>query len=218
MTATDSYALPDAVPQGGEGDDLAVRTMHRLESSAALDRLSGVLEFASRPLDAEPARSLLLGAGTGHALHPVMTDVPIGLWSAAVLLDVRGRRADRPAARLLLAAGLVSVLPTVATGLAEWRQLNRPENRVGALHAVLNVGAVTLYAVSLGLRRRGQHRSGVAASMSATLVASAAGYLGGHLAIARKAGSRHAAYDADAVGPTLGRPVPGDVQIEGGSR
>jgi hypothetical protein len=124
-----------------------------------------------------------------------------------VLLDVRGRRADRPAARLLLAAGLVSVLPTVATGLAEWRQLNRPENRVGALHAALNVGAVSLYAVSLGLRRRGRHRSGVAASLAATRVASGSGYLGGHLAIARKAVSRDAAYDTDGVGPTLTRPV-----------
>jgi hypothetical protein len=208
MTHTDSNALPDAVPQGGDRDDLVVRTMHRIESSPALDRLSAVLGFASRPLDAEPVRSLLLGAGTGHALHPVMTDVPIGLWSSAVLLDLRGRPADRPAARLLLAAGLVSVLPTIATGLAEWRQLNRPEDRVGALHAALNVGAVTLYAVSLGLRRTGQHRSGVAASMTATVVASAAGYLGGHLAIARKAGSRHTAYDTDAVGPALSRPVP----------
>ena len=208
MTLTDPCALPDAVPQGGVGDDVVVRVMHRLESSAALDRLGRVLEFASRPLAAEPTRSLLLGAGTGHALHPVMTDVPIGLWSSAVLLDVRGRRADRPAARLLLAAGLVSVLPTVVTGMAEWRQLNRPENRVGALHAALNLGAVGLYAVSLGLRRRGRHGSGVAASMAATVVASGAGYLGGHLAIARKAGTRHPAYETDAVGPSLGRPDP----------
>ncbi|TPG13419.1 (2Fe-2S)-binding protein [Pedococcus bigeumensis] len=208
MTLTDSYALPDAVPSRGEDDDMVVRAMYRIESSAALERLSRALEFASRPLAGEPTRSLLLGAGTGHALHPFMTDVPIGLWSSAVLLDVRGRRADRPAARLLLAAGLVSVLPTVATGLAEWRQLNRPENRVGALHAALNLGAVALYAVSLGLRRRGQHGSGIAASMAATVVASGAGYLGGHLAIARKAGTRHPAYETDAVGPSLGRPDP----------
>jgi uncharacterized membrane protein len=207
MMQTDSNSLPDAMPQGGARDELVVRTMHRLEASSALDRLTAVLEFASRPLAAEPIRSLLLGAGTGHAVHPVMTDVPIGLWSSAVLLDVRGRRDDRRAAQLLLAAGLVSVLPTVATGLAEWRQLNRPENRVGALHAALNLGAVALYAVSLGRRRRGQHRSGVAASLAATVVASAAGYLGGHLAIARKVGSRHAAYRTDAVGPALGRPV-----------
>ena len=66
MTHTDLNALPDAIPQGDDRDDMVVRTMHRIESSSALDRLSGVLEFASRPLAAEPARSLLLGAGTGH--------------------------------------------------------------------------------------------------------------------------------------------------------
>jgi uncharacterized membrane protein len=207
MSSAASNALPDATPRTGDRDEVVVRTVHRVESSAALDGLSSVLELVSRPLGAQPVRSLLLGTGSGHALHPVMTDVPIGLWSSAVLLDLRGRRTDRPAANLLLASGLVSVLPTVATGLAEWRELSRPESRVGALHAALNVGAVTLYAVSLGLRRRDRHRAGVVASLAATGVASVAGYLGGHLAVARKAGSRHPAYNTDAVGPTLSRPT-----------
>ena len=155
--------LPDAVPQPGRQEDQVTRILHRLESSSALDTLSRVLAIVSKPLAAQPVRSLLLGTPTGHALHPVMTDIPIGLWSSAVLLDVRGRRSDRPAARLLLASGLVAVLPTVATGLAEWRELNRPETRVGALHAGLKVGAVTLYAASLALRRRDRHRTGVVA-------------------------------------------------------
>ena len=196
----------DAEPTPWLQNGAAVRAMHRLESSSALDRLGTVLSVLSTPLGGEPVRSLLLGTRTGHALHPVLTDLPIGLWSSATLLDLRGRSSDRRAAQLLLASGLVSVLPTVATGLAEWRELDRPESRVGALHAVLNVGAVTMYAASLRLRRHDRHSAGVLLSLAATGVASAAGYLGGHLATARKVGSRHPAFGYDEVGPVLRRP------------
>jgi uncharacterized membrane protein len=196
----------DADPTPWLQKGAAVRAMHRLESSSALDRLGTALSVLSTPLGAEPVRSLLLGTRTGHAVHPVLTDLPIGLWSSATLLDLRGRSSDRRAAQLLLASGLVSVLPTVATGLAEWRELDRPESRVGALHAVLNVGAVTMYAASLRLRRHDRHGAGVLLSFAATGVASAAGYLGGHLATARKVGSRHPAFGYDEVGPVLRRP------------
>lgn len=207
MNSLEPNRLRDAVPVPSTQDGPLVRAMHRLESSSALDRLSDVLSLVSSPLGVPPVRSLLLGKGTGHALHPPLTDVPIGLWSSAVLLDLRGRKSDRRAAELLLAAGLASVLPTVATGLAEWRELGRPESRIGALHAALNVGAVTMYAASLGLRRSDRHRAGVTLGLAATAVATASGYLGGHLATARKVGSRHPGYAHDGVGPVLTRPA-----------
>lgn len=43
---------------------------------------------------------------------------------------------------------------------------------------------------------------------AAPVTASVADYLGGHLAIVRKTGTRHAAYCTDAVGPALGCPAP----------
>jgi len=209
VTTSPAPALPDALTTTAPPAPAAVRLVHRVESAPVLDRLAAVLATVSRPLDTEPLRSALLGTRTGHALHPVLTDVPIGLWSSMLLLDLRGRRSDRPAAQTLLATGLVSVLPTVATGLAEWRGTSNPERRVGALHAGLNVAAVATYAVSLGLRAGGRHRAGVTAGLLATGVAGAAGYLGGHLATARKTGSRHPAYEHDGVGPTLSRPTGG---------
>jgi hypothetical protein len=39
-------------------------------------------------------------------------------------------------------------------------------------------------------------------------VATASAFLGGHLATARKVGTRDAAFDRDGVGPTLTRPLP----------
>jgi uncharacterized membrane protein len=185
---------------------VAVSVMHRVESATALDTLGTVLGRLAGPLSVEPLRSLLLGRGVGHALHPAFTDVPIGLWSSATLLDVLGGRRSRPAAELLLGAGLVAAVPTVVTGIAEWAQTKEPESRVGSLHAALNACAVVLYAASWRQRRRGHHGSGVVAGLVAMGVASGAGYLGGHLATARKVGSREAAFEHDGVGPELRRP------------
>lgn len=206
MDENTSPSLPDALPVAATSVSPAVGVMHRVESASALDRVSALLGTLSSPLGAEPLRSVLLGAGTGHALHPVLTDVPIGLWTSASVLDLCGGRAARPAAQLLVGSGLLAALPTALTGLAEWRETRRPESRVGALHATLNVAALSLYAASFGLRRSGRHGRGVVAALAAMGTASVAGYLGGHLTTVRKVGTRDAAYDDDRVGPRLSRP------------
>jgi uncharacterized membrane protein len=184
-----------------------VRLMHRVESTPVLDRIGGLLGPLSAPLGAEPVRSALLGAGTGHALHPVLTDLPIGLWTSTTLLDLCGGRRSRPAAEVLVGAGVLAALPAALTGLAEWRETRRPESRVGALHASLNVVALSLYAASLGWRRGGQHRRGALAALAGLGLVSVSGYLGGHLTTVRKVGTRDAAYDTDGVGPALSRPA-----------
>ena len=49
-------------------------------------------------------------------------------------------------------------------------------------------------ACSLVARRRGRGKSGIVLSYVAATAATAAGYLGGHLTVARQVGSRDAAY------------------------
>lgn len=183
---------------------MAVRMMRSVERSAALDRLAGPIGTLSTVAQPAWVRDVLTGKALGHAVHPAMTDVPIGLWSSSLLLDVLGREEDRAASRRLLAAGLLSAVPTVLTGLAEWRGTSRPESRVASAHASLNAVAVALYAGSL-VARRGSPRAGVGLSFAATTVATVAGLLGGHLATARKTGSRDASYVSDGVGPRLSR-------------
>lgn len=207
MDANSSPSLPDATPASAAPAPPAVSLMHRVEAAPVLDRVSAALGAVSAPLGAEPLRSALLGAGTGHALHPVLTDLPIGMWTSATVLDLVGGRAGRPAAQLLVGAGVLAALPTALTGLAEWRETRQPESRVGALHATLNVVALGLYAASFGLRRGGRHGRGVLAALAAMGTASAAGYLGGHLVTVRKVGTRDAAYEHDRVGPRLSRPA-----------
>lgn len=47
-------------------------------------------------LPAGPVKDLLSGTWLGHPAHPLLTDVPIGAWTSAVLLDlveiIRGSR------------------------------------------------------------------------------------------------------------------------------
>ena len=201
--------LPDATPVHADDAPPVVRFMAALESAPVLDDVASVLGRLSAPLAGEPLRSILLGAGTGHALHPVLTDLPIGFWTSSWVLDLCGGRRARKASSMLLGWGIVTALPTALTGLAEWRETRQPESRVGALHATLNLTALRTFVASWQLRRQGRHGAGVLTSLAAGSVASVAGYLGGHLATARKVGTRDRAYLEDGVGPQLSRPAAG---------
>ena len=66
--------LPDTEPGSDGPPSLPVRFVAGLESAPALDAVAAVLERLSAPLGHEPVRSILLGKGTGHALHPFLTD------------------------------------------------------------------------------------------------------------------------------------------------
>jgi uncharacterized membrane protein len=199
--------LPDTEPRPAGQASPPVRFVLGLESAPALDAVAAVLERLSAPLGHEPVRSILLGKGTGHALHPFLTDLPIGFWTSSWVLDLCGGRSARRASASLLAWGVVSAVPTALTGLAEWREAPRPESRVGVVHAALNLVALGGFALSWRQRRQGRYAAGVGTSLFAGTVASAAGFLGGHLATARKVGTRDPAYLADGVGPRLTRPT-----------
>jgi uncharacterized membrane protein len=146
----------------------------------------------------------------GHAVHPLLTDIPIGCWTSASVLDLIGGRGGRSGARRLVALGVVSAVPTAATGLSDWAAIedDRRAQRVGLVHAALNVSALGCYTVSWSARRRGHHGRGALWALVGSSVATVAGYLGGHLAFARGAGVRAIGLDdpgrnGDAPAPTV---------------
>jgi nitrite reductase/ring-hydroxylating ferredoxin subunit/uncharacterized membrane protein len=171
----------------------------RLERLPALDGLARAVEaFWSRTLPAGKARDVLHGTSLGHPLHPALTDVAIGCWTSAVALDLLGGEETRKASRTLIGIGVLSAAPTAASGAADWLALGEADRprRVGAVHAVANGTATALYAASWLSRRRGHHTRGVALSTAATALASAGGYLGGHLAFRNAVGAdRNADHD-----------------------
>src|SRR4051794_11573924 len=143
---------PDATGSSapGSGDQPAhIAWTERLEGATALDPVIRAVRPLADALVSDPARSdLLRGTWLGHALHPPLTDVPIGFWTSAVVLDLVGGVGARPAARKLVALGILSAVPTAVTGVAEWSSTGAREQRVGVVHAASNVAALTLFTVS----------------------------------------------------------------------
>ena len=128
------------------------------------------------------AKDLLSGTWLGHPLHPLLTDLPIGCWTSAMALDLLGGKKGRAGAQSLVGLGVVSVLPTAASGLSDWSDTIGEDRRLGFVHASVNVVAVSLYSLSWLARRRGEHGKGVFLGLAGGAAASGSAYLGGHLA------------------------------------
>jgi nitrite reductase/ring-hydroxylating ferredoxin subunit len=136
-----------------------------------------------------PVKEALSGSWLGHPLHPVLTDVTIGTFTSAVLLDWLGGKRSRPATERLIALGLASTLPTVASGYSDWADTEVASDavrRIGIVHSAANATASWLFAASLVARRRGGSGRALALAGGATLVGS--GYLGGHMTFAEGVG------------------------------
>lgn len=107
-----------------------VRGTQRIEESAAFDPVVARVRAVADRLVASPVRKQALqGRWLGHGLHPLMTDLPLGFWSSATLLDLAGRPASRSAAQRLVGFGVLAAVPTALTGLAEWAVTGQREQR-----------------------------------------------------------------------------------------
>ena len=176
-----------------------VRWTLRLEGATALDRPVRALEPVVESLFGGGTRgSLLRGEWLGHAVHPLLTDVVLGTWTSATVLDLVGDRHSSSSAQRLIGIGLVAVGPTAWTGWAEWSALGPRDKRVGLVHAVVNGAAIGMYAASWMARRRGRQSKGVRLGLAGMALTGLGGYLGGHLTEARKVASHHPAYDVTA--------------------
>lgn len=154
-----------------------------LEEVQGLDAASDLVRPWAQWLTAEPVRrAILQGAWLGHKLHPVLTDLPIGFWTSATVLDVLQGEKGARSADALVALGIASAVPTAVTGWADWGSAPRRVQRVGVVHAAANVVALGLFSVSLVQRRRGKRASGVALGLLASSALGVGGFLGGHMA------------------------------------
>ena len=127
----------------------------------------------------------------GHAIHPTLVAFPLGLLATAVIFDLiylfSGRNGFAPAAGYVIGIGVIGGVVAGLFGLVDWLAIPRGTRakRVGAIHALLNVVVLVLFAVSWILRMNGdQWRPGVGAlilSFAGIVVAAVSGWLGGEL-------------------------------------
>ncbi|MET0421700.1 MAG: DUF2231 domain-containing protein, partial [Acidimicrobiia bacterium] len=128
-----------------------------------------------------PVKDAVSGVWLGHPVHPMLTDLPIGFWTSAFVLDFVGGRQGRHAATTLVGLGTLSAVPAIVAGASDWSDTTGPARRVGLVHAVANTTAVACYAASWWSRRRGRHLRGVSYGILGATAATVGGYLGGHL-------------------------------------
>lgn len=141
------------------------------------------------------AKDALSGTWMGHPAHPMLTDVPIGAWTSALLLDLLGGRRTRPASDTLIGVGVLAAVPTAVTGLSDLADSeDNEELSVGAAHALGNVVAVLVYALAWAARRKGRRRAGTTLSVLGAATVTASGFLGGHLAYRRGIGVDQTAF------------------------
>ena len=158
----------------------------RLERCDKLDRFAKPVAAAvGRAVRPRPVRNALSGTYVGHPLHPMLTDLPIGAWTASVLLDAVGGDSAEHAADLLMAAGVLAAVPTAASGLNDWSDTYGSDRRVGFVHASVNTAALSLYLASLAARARGKRGRGKIVGLAGFATLLAGSYLGGHLSFAR---------------------------------
>ena len=171
-------------------------TMHdvamRIEKDDRLDAIAEPLGNAAKKIiPAGRLKDMLSGTWLGHQLHPLLTDIPIGSFTSATLLDLVGGRRAQPAANLLATVGVLSTVPTAAAGLADWSDTYGPARRIGVVHAAANLVGVGFYVASISARRRGNRLSATALGLMGMGTMSIGGYLGGHLTFVRGVGVNH---------------------------
>lgn len=166
------------------------RIAERVGQIDALDRVADPLAAAVKRLAPHKStvKDLLSGTWLGHSLHPVLTDIPIGSFTSATVLDLLGGEGTSRAADRLVDLGVLSSVVTAAAGAADWSDTHGDEMRIGTVHAAANVVGVALYAASAVARRRGQRGSATAFGLAGMSVMTVGGYLGGHLSYSRGVG------------------------------
>jgi nitrite reductase/ring-hydroxylating ferredoxin subunit/uncharacterized membrane protein len=146
-------------------------------------------------------KNFLHGVWLGHPLHPVITDVPVGAWTAALALDTlevtTGQRAFGAAAEVGVGLGVVSALAAAVSGLTDWQHVGGKARRVGLIHGISNIIATSLFGASWLLRRQRKRGAGRQFGLLGYLVAMLGAYLGGHMVFAQRIGVNHTSDEAN---------------------
>jgi len=115
----------------------------------------------------------------GHAVHPMVSDVPIGLGLASVLVSVF--EPGSGAERMLRVGTLLGGLGAAATGVVDWSVAEGRDRRLGMVHGVVNLGGLCLIGLAVIFDALDQPVSARVLGGLAVGVMGASAYLGGHL-------------------------------------
>jgi nitrite reductase/ring-hydroxylating ferredoxin subunit/uncharacterized membrane protein len=163
-------------------------TQRIVDTLPFLDRIAeGVQPAVQEAVEAggTTTRNVLDGVWFEAPLHPALTDVPVGSWTAAAVFDgldaATDSRTMRNAADASIAVGVVGAIGAAVTGLSDWRYLSGGSRRMGVAHGLLNTIALVLIITSLVLRATGRRNSGRLSFLAGYSVSGLAAHIGGEL-------------------------------------
>lgn len=163
------------------------RILRSFEGLRLLDRPAGVLSrFFGRLIDRSRLGGILRGSWLGHPVHPLLVTIPIGTWTASAVFDVLFK--DVATARRLVGVGLVAVPPTLLAGWADYVLLDKPQQRVGLVHALSNAVGVSMFGLAYRAYGRDRNRAARTFVILGLVAIGVGGALGGHLSYAQGAG------------------------------
>lgn len=161
---------------------------------------AGMQRVANVTLDrkgtvAQKIRNFLHGTWLGHPLHAAITDLPVGAWTVAAILDLRemltGDIRFRRGTDAAVGIGLLGATTAAVAGLNDWQYTDGQSRRLGTLHGLLNVSAASLYLASWLMRRSGTRTAGQILGLLGWSTVLASAYLGGKLVYDHKIGVDH---------------------------
>ena len=176
-------------------DGIDSRKLRKPAAKPIEERLQKLVDRAlyagGRP-QAQRLRNFLNGTWLGEPLHVVLTDIPIGAWTAAMMLDalslIRSGREFVWAADASIAIGLAGAACSAATGVTDWSDVDPPARRRGLIHGLLNISATAMFATSLMLRKKKSRVGGRFTAALGYALMTYAAHLGGKLVYENRVG------------------------------
>jgi nitrite reductase/ring-hydroxylating ferredoxin subunit/uncharacterized membrane protein len=120
-------------------------------------------DFNNRWLNAlfgpiKPVKDFLNGKWLGHSVHAALTDVPVGVFTLAILFDLLnlGTAGD-----IAIVVGILAMVAAAVAGLADYTDTDDHPRMVATVHATLMVGALVAFLFDLWLRQANPNERGL---------------------------------------------------------
>jgi nitrite reductase/ring-hydroxylating ferredoxin subunit/uncharacterized membrane protein len=105
------------------------------------------LSAVFRPI--RPVKDFLNGTWLGHPVHSALTDLPIGVLTVSIVLDIIGQPVGADVALLV---GVLSMVAAAVAGLADYTDTDGTARMRATVHATLMVVTLVLFVISLVIR------------------------------------------------------------------
>jgi nitrite reductase/ring-hydroxylating ferredoxin subunit/uncharacterized membrane protein len=96
-----------------------------------------------------PVKDFLNGTWLGHPVHAALTDLPIGVMTVAIVLDIIGQRVAADVAVLI---GVLSIVATAVSGLADYTDVDGKARSRATVHATVMTIGLVVFVLSLLIR------------------------------------------------------------------